>query len=186
MESLHGDASCNMHQVIVSLGSNNQQEIYFTRAFNALNTHFKNIRLSPIYKSKSANHLDLLYFNNVVVFSTTKNLTDTLALLDKIEIQCDRKRPAESNIISMDIDLLLFDDQVTETPRNLPHPDIIKQAYILRPLADLLPEVIHPTTAKSFQTLWLEMSSQDYSELTPVEFIWDKTIISIDPVCQTL
>ena len=60
---------------------------------------------------------------------------------------------------TLDLDLLLFDDLITETPAQLPRDEIDKNAFVLWPLSEIAPDLIHPTLNKSYQSLW-----QDYDK----------------------
>ena len=55
----------------------------------------------------------------------------------------------------MDLDVLLYGDLVLEEPGlKLPRPDLVKRAYMLGPLAELAPEVMHPTAGLTVGELW--------------------------------
>jgi 2-amino-4-hydroxy-6-hydroxymethyldihydropteridine diphosphokinase len=55
----------------------------------------------------------------------------------------------------MDIDVLLYGDLVCDEPRlKLPRPDLLKRAYMLGPLADLAPDLVHPTQKLTIGELW--------------------------------
>jgi 2-amino-4-hydroxy-6-hydroxymethyldihydropteridine diphosphokinase len=61
----------------------------------------------------------------------------------------------------MDLDLLLFGELVREDLR-LPRADLVKHAYMLKPMADLAPDVIHPVSRKSMRQLWSALNSGDH------------------------
>jgi 2-amino-4-hydroxy-6-hydroxymethyldihydropteridine diphosphokinase len=55
----------------------------------------------------------------------------------------------------MDLDILLYGDLVRDEPRlRLPRPDLLKRPYMLGPLADIAPELLHPTAGASIAELW--------------------------------
>jgi 2-amino-4-hydroxy-6-hydroxymethyldihydropteridine diphosphokinase len=55
----------------------------------------------------------------------------------------------------MDLDILLYGDLGHEEPGlKLPRPDLVKRAFMLGPMADLAPEVVHPTLHLSIRELW--------------------------------
>ena len=62
---------------------------------------------------------------------------------------------------SLDLDLLLYDDAVFhDQGLDVPRREIFEHAYILKPLADLLPAVPHPVTGESFADIWLRLGSR--------------------------
>jgi 2-amino-4-hydroxy-6-hydroxymethyldihydropteridine diphosphokinase len=67
----------------------------------------------------------------------------------------------------MDLDVLLFGDLVAPDLK-LPRPDLLKRAYMLGPLADLAPEVVHPTAGATIGTLW-EQFDRDAHPLIRIE-----------------
>jgi 2-amino-4-hydroxy-6-hydroxymethyldihydropteridine diphosphokinase len=55
----------------------------------------------------------------------------------------------------MDLDILLYDDLICDEPQlKLPRPDLLKRAYMLGPLADLAPQLRHPTAGATIGELW--------------------------------
>ena len=63
----------------------------------------------------------------------------------------------------IDLDLVLYGGIIDET-LNVPRKDILKYAFVLAPLAELNPEVIHPLEGTSYQNLWkIFQSKQDYN-----------------------
>ena len=69
----------------------------------------------------------------------------------------------------MDLDVLLFGDRVEKTTEyTLPRPDLLKRPYMLGPLAEIAPKVMHPTEKRSIGKLW-EAFDRDGHVMTPVE-----------------
>jgi 2-amino-4-hydroxy-6-hydroxymethyldihydropteridine diphosphokinase len=63
----------------------------------------------------------------------------------------------------IDLDLVLYGGIIDEA-LNVPRKDILKYAFVLAPLAELNPEVIHPLEGTSYQNLWkIFQSKQDYN-----------------------
>ena len=57
----------------------------------------------------------------------------------------------------LDLDLLLYGSMV-DPDRKLPRPDILRYAFVLGPLAELAPALVHPVTGQAFNGAWQEMS----------------------------
>ena len=72
---------------------------------------------------------------------------------------------------TLDLDLLLYDYVVCETPVTLPRAEIVNNAFVLWPLAELAPELIHPLVDKSYASLWQEYDKES-QRLWPVMFEW--------------
>jgi 2-amino-4-hydroxy-6-hydroxymethyldihydropteridine diphosphokinase len=67
----------------------------------------------------------------------------------------------------MDLDVLLFGDRVEKTSDyTLPRPDLLKRPYMLGPLAEIAPEVMHPTENRSIGALW-EAFDRDGHVMSP-------------------
>ncbi len=85
------------------------------------------------------------YVNGCVVIETRRSPQDLLHLLMAIEQQFGRQRTEHWGPRTLDLDLLLYDSIVLETPElTLPHPRMTERAFVLVPLAELLPDWVHP------------------------------------------
>jgi 2-amino-4-hydroxy-6-hydroxymethyldihydropteridine diphosphokinase len=72
----------------------------------------------------------------------------------------------------MDLDILLFGDAVLGEPGlELPRPDLVRRAYMLGPLAELAPELRHPTLGATMRELWAAFD-RDAHPMQPVELGW--------------
>ena len=99
------------------------------------------------------------YLNTVVELATT---LEPLALLERLQaIERQRGRVPSSQRWGprpMDLDLLLYDDRVMDHPRLvLPHPRLPERAFVLEPLAQLAPELIHPVLRQSIAALLAQL-----------------------------
>ena len=81
-----------------------------------------------------------------------------------------RKRGEDSFVSrSLDIDLLLYGEQVIDEWR-VPRDDILKYAFVLRPLAEMAPDLVHPATGKTMAEHW-QAFDRDSHVLEPVDGI---------------
>jgi 2-amino-4-hydroxy-6-hydroxymethyldihydropteridine diphosphokinase len=98
------------------------------------------------------------FINLVMGFTTPQPLEAVIARLHAIETQCGRPRFAPKWASrTMDLDVLLFGDRVEKTADyTLPRPDLLKRPYMLGPMAEIAPEVVHPTANKTIGQLWEE------------------------------
>jgi 2-amino-4-hydroxy-6-hydroxymethyldihydropteridine diphosphokinase len=78
---------------------------------------------------------------------------------------------------TLDIDLLLVDDQIiNQQGINIPRDEIEKYAFVLAPLADLAPDLIHPVTGKTIISMWNKLIQEQQelkNALTQIEFNWE-------------
>jgi 2-amino-4-hydroxy-6-hydroxymethyldihydropteridine diphosphokinase len=78
------------------------------------------------------------------------------ARLQDIETLCDRQRDAPKWAPrTMDLDILLYGSLISDEPGLvLPRPDLVRRAYMLKPMVDIAPELRHPTLQKTMRQLW--------------------------------
>jgi 2-amino-4-hydroxy-6-hydroxymethyldihydropteridine diphosphokinase len=147
-----------MPQVFVAAGSNIEPEKNLALAVAELARVFPGSRFSPWYLNHAAGFEGADFINLVVGFDTALSPAAVLAHLQAIEARCGRPRDAPRWAPrTMDLDVLLYDGLVLEgPPLTLPRPDLLKRAYMLGPMADLAPEVLHPTVGRTIGELWRE------------------------------
>ena len=94
------------------------------------------------------------YLNAAAVCECTQSPADVLNALQSIEQQCGRQRDQRWNSRTLDLDLLLYDQIVSETPElMLPHPRMAFRRFVLHPAAEIAPQMIHPPTQFSILEL---------------------------------
>ena len=148
--------------VYVSLGSNVESEFNIQKAVQAMRATFGELSLSPVYESAAVGFEGDDFLNLVAGFETDESLHTVVAKSRLIEDELgrDRSQPKFSPR-PIDLDILLFADFVIDEPGiQIPRRDIVKQAFVLKPLQDLAGDSLHPQTGQSYARLWLEMSAQ--------------------------
>jgi 2-amino-4-hydroxy-6-hydroxymethyldihydropteridine diphosphokinase len=145
-----------MPDVYVAAGSNIQPEENLRSALAALKRRVGELRISHAYRNKPVGFDGPDFVNLVIGFETELTLTEVLSVLQAVEGLCGRPRRAPKfEPRTMDLDLLLYGDMVCSTHAiTLPRPDLEKRAYMLRPLAELAPNHVHPTLKKTIGELW--------------------------------
>ena len=145
-----------MPEVYVAAGSNIQPQHNLARAVAELERAFPGVRFSSWYQNHAAGFSGDDFINLVAGFSTALPLPEVLDRLHAIETLCGRPRDAARWAPrSMDLDVLLYGDLVCdEAAVKLPRPDLTRRAYMLGPLAELAPEVLHPTAQVTIGELW--------------------------------
>ena len=145
-----------MTRVFVAAGGNIDPARRLPQALVGLRAAFGALTVSPCYANAAFGFEGEDFHNLVVAFDTALPLAEVLAQLHAIEEACGRERQAAKWAArAMDLDVLLFGDCVGEFPgASLPRPDLLKRAYMLGPLADLAPTLLHPTLGISIAELW--------------------------------
>jgi 2-amino-4-hydroxy-6-hydroxymethyldihydropteridine diphosphokinase len=145
-----------MSQVYVALGSNVNAEENIARAAGELKRLFPDVQFSSWYRNAAVGFRGDDFINGVAGFTTALPLRAVLEHLHAVEELCGRPRNAPRWAPrAMDIDVLLYDDVVCSEPTlTLPRPDLLKRPYMLGPLAELAPEVVHPTAGLTIGELW--------------------------------
>jgi 2-amino-4-hydroxy-6-hydroxymethyldihydropteridine diphosphokinase len=145
-----------MPDVYVAAGSNVNAEENLAAAVRELQRVFPDVRLSSWYRNQAVGFEGDDFINFVAGFSTERPLAEVIEHLHAIETLCGRPREAPRWAPrSMDLDVLLYGNLVCDEPKlKLPRPDLLKRAYMLGPLAELAPQVVHPTQGVTIAQLW--------------------------------
>jgi 2-amino-4-hydroxy-6-hydroxymethyldihydropteridine diphosphokinase len=156
--------------VYVAAGSNVAPERNLTLAMSELKRAFPGTRFSRAYRNRAVGFEGEDFINLVAGFDTELPIRAVLVQLHGIETRCGRPRSAPRWAPrSMDLDVLLYGDLICEEPDlRLPRPDLLRRAYMLGPLAELAPGVMHPTAQLTIGELW-QRFDRDAHPLEPVE-----------------
>ncbi len=117
------------------------------------------MRVSPLYGSAPVDAGGPDYLNAVAELTTTLAPQALLSALQTIELSAGRERPYRNAPRTLDLDILWFGDRVIDTPTlTVPHPRMAERAFVLRPLADLVPERVDAAVLQA-------VASQDIHQL---------------------
>ena len=131
----------------LSLGSNlGDREAAFRDAIARLAEVGRVRAVSAIYEAEPVDVPDQPWFLNcVVILETDKNPEQLIDSLLSIEKAMGRRRTKQKGPRNIDIDILLFGGQVVDMPGlKIPHPAMHRRRFVLEPLAEIAPEVLHP------------------------------------------
>jgi len=124
------------------------------------------LRVSPLYGSAPIDAGGPHYLNAVAEVVTTQAPQALLQALQAIEQAAGRERPYRNAPRTLDLDILWFGNQVIATAElTVPHPRMAERAFVLRPLADLVPDRVD---AASLQAV----AAQDIRQLEGSD--WEK------------
>jgi 2-amino-4-hydroxy-6-hydroxymethyldihydropteridine diphosphokinase len=162
-----------MPRVYLSLGSNIEPRRHLGAALDALAESFGNLLLSPVYESPAVGFEGDHFLNLVVGVATELPVGELAQRLRAIEDTNNRRRGAAKFCSrTLDIDILTYGDAVGVIDGiRLPRDEILRYAFVLRPLADIAPEVEHPAVQRTYRQLAGELDCAD-QPLWPVAFPW--------------
>jgi len=149
----------------VGAGSNIEPERHLGTAVRSLRQMFGDLELSSVYRTTAVGFDGDDFLNIVVSFSTALPPERLVVALDRIEAAAGRRRGQERfSSRSLDLDLLMYADQVVDEPGlRLPRADIIEYAFVLAPLAELAPDLVHPVEGATMAELWSRFATGDQS-----------------------
>ncbi len=163
-----------MPRVWLSLGSNVDRERAIRGAVAALRRRFGTLILSPVYESAAVGFEGESFYNLVVGLDTEQSVAELCGELLALETSLGRVRgPEKFGPRTLDADLLLYGDWVIrEGSCRLPREEILRYAFVLRPLADVAGDQCHPVLGRPFRTLWAEFPGEE-QPLRPVSLDLD-------------
>lgn len=140
----------------VSGGSNLDAEKNLATAARALIARHPGTRFSRCYRNQAIGFEGPDFINFVAEVPVAGTPALLKGELECIETQCGRSRDAPKWAPrAMDLDILLFGDVVQDVPGlRLPRPDLLRWGFMLGPLAELAPQLPHPTAGATIGELW--------------------------------
>ena len=147
-----------MGRAYLSLGSNIEPAQHLRSAIAALRERFGDVRVSPAYRTPAVGFDGEDFLNAAAIIDSDLDpfaLNDWLHALEDAHGR-DRSGP-RFGPRPLDIDIVFYDELALDGPGHLQIPrDELKHAFVLKPLADLAPDYVHPRIGRSLATLWAE------------------------------
>ena len=147
----------SIHTAYVALGSNlGDKEANLRKALELLQERgVEIVKTSTFISTEPYGVTDQPQFlNGVCEVRTSLVPLALLHTLLEIEQEMGRVRLRHWGERNIDLDLLLYEDVVMDTPElKLPHPDMQNRDFVLLPLAEIAPELVHPILQKSIEEL---------------------------------
>lgn len=153
--------------VYIALGSNlGDRELNLLRAVAEIGKlpSGKVTGLSPFYETSPVGVTDQPFFCNAVLrLATGQTPLELLRSLQQIENEIfKRKRDRHWGARTIDLDLLLYGDVVMESAElMLPHPRLAERRFVLQPLCDLAPQLLHPLLGQTMTQLLAGLRSTE-------------------------
>ncbi|MGE0826238.1 MAG: 2-amino-4-hydroxy-6-hydroxymethyldihydropteridine diphosphokinase [Candidatus Binatia bacterium] len=148
------------YRIYVGLGSNlGNRRANYEKALDLVRalpkTHI--VKRSSLYESEPIGDAKNWYVNGVIELETEFSPEQLLSRLQSIERAMGRKKTAKTKKWSsrkIDLDILLFDNYIVDTRTlKIPHPEIQNRRFVLLPLSELAPQLIHPRLGVSIASL---------------------------------
>ncbi len=149
-----------MANCAIALGSNLGNSLATLESSLTVLNQIPGIRLqatSGWYQTKPVGNLTPQpdYLNGCALLSLKQTPEELLVILQAIELQFGRVRTAKNAARTLDLDLLLYDDLILNSPNlTIPHPRMSERAFVLVPLAEIAPDWIEPVSGVKIAQLW--------------------------------
>lgn len=152
-----------MPHIFVSIGSNVEPETNIRRAIQALRQYFGELDISAVYQNSAVGFEGDDFLNLVAGFDNHQSISMLVEIFHTIEAQQGRRRnEARFTPRTIDIDLLLYGDRIYQDQTiSIPRDEITRYAFVLQPLAELAPNIIHPVEKRSIAELWSDYDRTD-------------------------
>jgi 2-amino-4-hydroxy-6-hydroxymethyldihydropteridine diphosphokinase len=152
--------SDNTVVVYLGLGSNmGDRKENLDRAIDYLSQRVRVVEVSSVYDTEPVGNPEQPRFLNMVCqVKTMLKPKELLALVKGIERKMGRMPGNPNSPRPIDIDILLYGDEVVKMPELvIPHPRLTQRAFALVPLAEIAPTLVHPVTGKNIKQLLGEL-----------------------------
>ncbi|MDH3613665.1 MAG: 2-amino-4-hydroxy-6-hydroxymethyldihydropteridine diphosphokinase [Gammaproteobacteria bacterium] len=161
-----------MAAVYLGLGSNINAAENLQLGVTELRRRFGELELSDTYQSAAVGFEGDDFLNLVVGLQSNESPADIHQQIEAIHEMVGRQRRGPSfSSRPLDIDLLLYDDLILdEPPVRLPRADILEYSFVLRPIAELAPVLVHPVTRRTLSEHWQAFDKESHP-LVPVSVI---------------
>ncbi len=160
-----------MPRVYVSIGSNIERERNIRDAVQTLRNLYGPLTLSRVYETTPQGFAGENFYNLVAGFDSGESVETVKTRLAEIEAAHGRRRDGQRlGPRTIDLDLLLYDDNVIHRPGlDLPRAEIRKYAFVLAPLAEIAPDLRHPESGETFKTMWEKFAAEQPLRVVTLE-----------------
>ncbi|MCX7877750.1 MAG: 2-amino-4-hydroxy-6-hydroxymethyldihydropteridine diphosphokinase [Ignavibacteria bacterium] len=164
-----------IHKTILGLGSNKGNRLLSLRkALHILSSdwNLNLLKVSSIYESEPWGEKDQRDFLNcVAVFLCRMNSEELLNFVKDAEIMAGRTVFEKWKEREIDIDILFFGNLIIKKKNlRIPHPHLTERNFVLEPLCEIIPDLVHPENKRS--VYYLKLNSKDKSKVKVINRNW--------------
>lgn len=164
----------SINKVYLSLGSNlGNRQLQLQQAIFRLNEGLGTVvAVSPLYENAAVGFDGGDFLNACILLETVQSAETVLAYLLKLEQETGRQRATDGQYVSrpLDLDIIYFEDQQINTDRlSIPHPRMAERNFVLKPLADIAPQLYHPVLKKDSRNLLQECKDNNPLTKSPLQ-----------------
>ena len=149
--------------VYLGLGSNVDPDTNLRMAVRELSERYGELLVSEVYRSAAVGFDGDDFLNLVVSMqseNSAKSICETIELIHNLS---GRQRSKQWEARPLDIDLLLYNDEIIdEPPVRVPRSDVLEYSFVLRPLAEIAPDLRHPVTGRTMLEHWQEFDAASH------------------------
>ncbi|GGB12986.1 2-amino-4-hydroxy-6-hydroxymethyldihydropteridine diphosphokinase [Macrococcus hajekii] len=148
-----------MSTIYLSLGSNiGDRAAQLRKALELLGNEVQVDTVSSVYETAPVGGVEQADFYNIcAVVTTDRSPEEMLLLCQQIEKQLNRVRIVHWGPRTIDLDILMIDEQIVDQPDlKVPHPYMTERSFVLIPLAEIAADAIHPVRKQPIKDLVFE------------------------------
>ena len=165
-ENIYVELTRSRHRVFLSIGSNlGDREGYLDMAIEEIDrdTSVEIKKISSIIETEPYGPVEQPNFlNGVIELETYLDPDEFLSVICDIENEAGRERIIHWGPRTLDIDIIMYDDMIINTDSLIiPHPEMQNREFVLKPMAEIEPHIIHPVFRKSVAQLYEELKNKD-------------------------
>jgi 2-amino-4-hydroxy-6-hydroxymethyldihydropteridine diphosphokinase len=150
--------------VYLGLGSNlGDRRANLSKALKALGKRLDIVGVSSVYETEPVGYAEQpLFLNAVCMVQTDIGPMQLLTLIKGVESIMGRKTSFPNSPRVIDIDIILYGDLIMVDPElTIPHPRMAERAFVLIPLLELAPHLVHPFTGETIEDLLAKIGGKD-------------------------
>ncbi len=149
-------------KVAIALGSNmGDSQAYLKGAIDAIeaNELIRGLTVSDFMETTPYGYVDQDNFlNAAATFETILSPEALLEFLHSLEAEANRQREIHWGPRTLDLDIILYEQEVIDRPQlTIPHMDMANRSFVLDPLNQIAPGMLHPVLSRTVRQLWEEL-----------------------------